>query len=498
MTLNHLLWESPAAGSALNCIGDEGRTLSYVEVEALVRAAAEDLAERGIGEGDVVGVMLENSIEFVVGIFGSWLLGAVVTPINPTFTPRELLYQLDDSNAKLLLTDESVLSRLPELRVPALNAAELRTMATASPRACVIPATALALLIYTSGSTGQPKGVMLDHANLNAMTQAFAEHAALSARDRALLVLPLFHVNAICLSLLAPISVGGSTVLMKRFAPLPFLAAIERHRPSYFSAVPAILARLVELPADVSSDFSSVRFVICGAAPVSEELLRLSAQRFELRIIEGYGLTEASCASACNPLDGPHKLGTVGPALAGQQIRLTDASGDPVPTGERGEIWISGPTVMRGYHGRPEATAETIVDGWLRTGDVGVLDTDGYLRIVDRIKDMIIRGGENIYPKEIESHLATHPAVLESAVVGAAHPTLGEVPVAYIVAHPGAHPSVEDLLAHCSDGLMKIKVPARLALLDALPRNPVGKIDKPELRRRTAPSLPPTRTVAGL
>jgi long-chain acyl-CoA synthetase len=498
MTLNHLLWESPAASTGLDCIGDEGRMLSYVEVEALVRAAAEDLAERGIGEGDVVGVMLDNSIELVVGIFGAWLLGAVATPINPTFTERELQYQLDDSNAKLLLTDEAVLSRLPGLRVPALNAAELRTVATGSPRARVTPPTALALLIYTSGSTGQPKGVMLDHANLNAMTHAFAEHVALSARDCALLVLPLFHVNAICLSLLAPISVGGSTVLMKRFSPLPFLEAIERHRPSYFCAVPAILARLVELPAEVLPDFSSVRFVLCGAAPVSEELLRLSAQRFGLRIIEGYGLTEASCASACNPLDGPHKLGTVGPALAGQQIRLTDESGNPVPTGERGEIRISGPTVMRGYHGRPEATAETIVDGWLRTGDVGVLDEDGYLRVVDRIKDMIIRGGENIYPKEIESHLATHPAVLESAVVGAAHPTLGEVPVAYVVAHPGTRPTVEELLAHCSVGLMKVKVPARLDVLESLPRNPVGKIDKPELRRRTAPFLSPTRRVAGV
>lgn len=486
MTLNHVLWESPAAGSALDCLGDESRMLSYHEVEVLVCAAAEDLSERGIGVGDVVGVMLENSVEFVVSVFGAWFLGAVVTPINPTFTQRELQYQLADSNAKLLLTNESVLSRLEDLRVATLDAAQLRTVAEGTPHARMTQATALALLIYTSGSTGQPKGVMLDHANLNAMANGFAGHVAMSKRDRALLVLPLFHVNAICVSLLGPISVGGSTVLMRRFSPLPFIDAIERHRPTYFSAVPAILARLVDLPAEVSSDFSSVRFVLCGAAPVSEELLQLSAERFELRILEGYGLTEASCASACNPLDGPHKLGTVGPALAGQQIRLTDEAGNPVPIGERGEIRISGPTVMRGYHGRPYATAETIVDGWLRTGDVGVLDEDGYLRIVDRLKDMIIRGGENIYPKEIESHLATHPAVLEAAVVGAAHPTLGEVPVAYVVAHAEAHLTVEELLAHCTVGLMKIKIPARLEILDTLPRNPVGKIDKPELRRLTA------------
>lgn len=490
--LTHLLWNSPAAGTNDECLGDERCMLSYVEVEELALAFAGQLADEGLRQGDVLAIMLENSIELVVGILGAWIVGATVTPINPTFTERELQYQLHDSGAKMLLTGQSIVDRLPGLNTPSqsvqvLDVAEMRQQPAPGSSIGEIDPSTIALLIYTSGSTGQPKGVMLDHRNLDAMARGMAAHAEMTADERALLVLPLFHVNAICVSWLAPMSVGGSTVMMQRFAPLPFLAAVEKHRPTYFSVVPAILARLAELPRTVATDFSSVRFVLCGAAPVSRELLQLSSDRFGLLIIEGYGLTEATCVSAGNPLRGPQKLGTVGTAVAGQQLKLTDEHGNPVPTGERGEVRIKGSTVMRGYLGRPEATAETVVDGWLRTGDVGVLDEDGYLSIVDRIKDMIIRGGENIYPKEIESHLAAHPAVLESAVVGAPHPTLGEVPVAYVVTQQGARTTAAELLEHCSAGLMKIKVPARLEIVNELLRNPVGKVDKPELRRQTAP-----------
>lgn len=493
MRLKHLLWESPAAGTGRDCIGDERGMLSYAETDARARAVAQQLAERGIGAGDVVALMLENSVELLVGILATWLLGAAATPINPTFTERELGYQLADSHAKLLIVDAHA-PAAAGLSIARLDVAAMRDTSHAAAAGVAVPTPAtpadqLALLIYTSGSTGQPKGVMLDHANLHAMSEALAAHTDITAEDRALVVLPMFHVNAICVSWLAPMLVGGSTVVMARFTPTGLLEAVERFRPTYFSVVPAILAKLVELPAGTVGELSSVRFVICGAAPVSAELLQLSADRFGLHIIEGYGLTESTCASACIPLAGPHKLGTVGPALAGQRIVVTDAAGNPMPAGERGEVRISGPTVMRGYLGRPEATAETIVDGWLRTGDVGVLDDDGYLRIVDRIKDMIIRGGENLYPKEIETHLAAHPAVPESAVVGAAHARLGEVPVAYVVLLPGATATPAELLGHCAAGLMKVKVPVRLEIVDDLPRNPVGKVDKPALRRRTAPAL---------
>ncbi|ALJ19639.1 class I adenylate-forming enzyme family protein [Microbacterium sp. No. 7] len=496
MTLAHLPWRSPAAGTDRACLLDVERELGYREVERRAAAFAEQLTAQGVGPGDVIAIMLPNGIELVIALLGAWRVGAAATPVNPTFTERELRYQLQDSGARLLLTTRDGAGAHAPLDVPVIFADELRTTPEGEVVTPDVAADRIALLIYTSGSTGQPKGVMLDHANLDAMATMFARHTELTADDRALLVLPLFHVNSICLSLLAPFSVGASTALVERFVPAGFIAAIERFAPTYFSAVPAVFARLAELPPDVAPDLSGIRFTICGAAPVSKELLQRCADRFGLRILEGYGLTEGTCASACNPLHGVRKLGSVGPALAGQRISITDEAGDPVPAGERGEVRISGPTVMRGYLGRPEATAETVVDGWLRTGDVGILDEDGYLFIVDRIKDMIIRGGENIYPKEIEAFLATHPAVLESAVVGGPHEALGEVPVAYVVLLPGSDADAEELVEHCRSGLTKIKVPARIRIVDALPRNPVGKIDKPELRRRTpAVDVPPTEAV---
>jgi acyl-CoA synthetase (AMP-forming)/AMP-acid ligase II len=226
---------------------------------------------------------------------------------------------------------------------------------------------------------------------------------------------------------------------------------------------------------------------ICGAAPVSQELLTMSGRRFGFVMVEGYGLTEGTCCSACNPVDGVRKLGTVGPALAGQRIAIMSAEDEILPVGERGEVVISGPTVMQGYLGKPEETATTIRDGWLHTGDVGRLDEDGYLTLVDRIKDMIIRGGENLYPKEIESTLHEVDGVLEAAVVGRPDPVLGEVPVAFVALYPDATVTEEDLLEHCRTHLTRVKVPVSITIVGSIPRNPIGKIDKPMIRRSLQP-----------
>lgn len=482
MALYQLPWESPAAGSDRPCIGDADRTLGYAEVERRSAAFAEQLTERGVGEGDVLAIMLPNSLELLIAMLAAWRVGAAATPVNPTFTSRELDYQLADSGAKLLLALPGTLAD-----IDMITPEQLRLEPLGQTRRPEVAEDRLALLVYTSGSTGQPKGVMLDHANLAAMSQQMVEVFELSENDHALLVLPLFHVNSILVSFLSPMRVGGRVTVLERFTPDSFLAAVERFRPSYFSGVPAIYARLAELPAEVVPDVGSLRFAICGAAPVSKELLERVERRFGLVLIEGYGLTESTCASAVNPLRGTRKLGTVGPAIPGQRIDVVGPDGSPLPAGERGEVVISGPTVMRGYLGRPEATAETVRDGWLHTGDVGILDEDGYLSIVDRIKDMIIRGGENLYPKEIEAYLAEHPQVLEAAVVGAPHAVLGEVPVAQVVLMPGCSTAPEELLEHCRAGLAKIKVPARIEIVEDLPRNPVGKVDKPRMRREAAP-----------
>jgi acyl-CoA synthetase (AMP-forming)/AMP-acid ligase II len=270
---------------------------------------------------------------------------------------------------------------------------------------------------------------------------------------------------------------------MGRFTPNGFFDAVERLRPTYFSAVPTIYALLLAHPCDV--DFSSVRFGVCGAAPASKELLEATQARFGFQLVEGYGLTECSCAATSNPHDGVVKAGTVGPALPGVRVEVMSPDGELLPRGERGEVVVQGPIVMRGYLNRPDATAETLRDGWLHTGDVGILDEDGYLRIVDRIKDLIIRGGENLYPKEIETVIAGHPGVMEVAVVGAPHELYGEVPVAYVAGFPDAELSTDALRGRCREQLTRVKVPVRILLRDSLPKNPLGKIDKPALRHET-------------
>jgi len=478
MSTSYVPWNQPVTAADRVCLRDGDAELSYGDVARRTEAVAERFAALGVRRGDVVAIMLPNCAELLLGLLAAWRLGAAATPVNPAFTANEATYQIQDSAAVLLLTSTAD----ADYGVPVVLAKDLPARS-----AGVLPEPAtglddLALLIYTSGSTGRPKGVMLDHSNLVAMASSLATAMRLGPADHCLLVLPLFHVNAICVSFLAPMVSGAQVTILARFAPQTFLEAVERYRPTYFTAVPAIYARLAELPDDVRPDTSSVRFAVCGAAPVPKELLRRCESRFGFVIIEGYGLTEGTCASTVNPVDGVRKPGAVGPALPGQRVAAMGPDGSLLPAGQAGEVVIQGANVMRGYLGRPEATAEALAGGWLHTGDVGFLDQDGYLTLVDRIKDMIIRGGENIYPKEIESVLAGHDAVLEAAVVGAPHPVYGEVPVAYVVTYPGTAVTTAELFARCTHDLTKIKIPVAVHVVSQLPRNAVGKIDKPALR----------------
>lgn len=434
MNIGYFPWSQPSTFETRPCVRDEKNELTYGELTVRVDAIAEQLAAHNVGKGDVVAIMLPNCVELLLSILATWRLGAIATPLNPAFTMNEARYQIDDSRAVLLITDRDEAG----YGGPVLPVNDLKTRPSGALLPSISGSADVALLIYTSGSTGRPKGVMLDHANLEAMASMLAEHLRIGADDHCLLILPLFHVNSLCVSFLAPVLMGAQITILPRFAPDTFLAAVERHRPTYFSAVPAIYARLAELPEDVRPDTSSLRFAVCGAAPVSRELLQRCESRFGFVMVEGYGLTEGTCASTCNPIDGPRKLGTVGPALPGQDVAVADETGRHLPAGATGEVIIRGRNVMRGYLNRPEATAETLADGWLHTGDVGYLDEDAYLTLVDRIKDVIIRGGENVYPKEVETTLCRHEAVLEAAVVGEPHPIYGEVPVAFVVCYPNA------------------------------------------------------------
>ena len=456
-------------------IADDAIDLDNAAFADRVTRAAALFARHGVGPGDVVAIVLPNRLELIISLFAAWRLGAAVTPVNPTLTSSEMQYQVDDAGAKLVVGEGL------ELDAAVVEVGALAAEPPSPTRPADVTPDALALLIYTSGTTGKPKGVMLDHANLAAMCEMTQAGLGITATDHSLLILPLFHVNGIVVGTLTPLLAGGRVTVAGRFSPKTFFGLVERVRPTYFSAVPAIYAMLTSLPEAATADTSSLRLVVCGAAPMPAELIARVEATLGVVLVEGYGLSEGSCASTLNPYDGARKPGTVGLPLPGQDVRVVDGSGEPVPRGERGEVVIRGANVMRGYLNRPEDTAKTIVDGWLHTGDVGIFDQDGYLRIVDRIKDMIIRGGENIYPKEIETVLYCHEGVLEAAVVGRPDDVLGEVVIAYAAAL-----TVEALDALCAERLAKYKRPVSIELVEELPKNAVGKIDKPALRRRSA------------
>lgn len=453
-----------------------------------VERAARTLHAVGTRTGDIVAVKLANRVELVVVLFAAWRLGAAVTPVNPALTADEVTYQVLDSSATVVVSETAesidgatvvpVGQLLEDVGEEQLGELEHENEYAASD---------LALVVYTSGTTGRPKGVELTHANLDAMTAAMIEAMRLNEDDHSLLILPLFHVNGIVISVLSPLLAGGQATIVGRFTPQTFFDYVQRARPTYFSGVPAIYAMLNNLPTTDTAGTSSLLFAVCGAAPMPAEHIQAFEERYGVPLVEGYGLSEGTCASTTNPLDGLRKPGTVGIAFPGQTVAIMGSDGELVTDGSTGEVVIAGPTVMRGYLDRPEETANTLRDGWLHTGDVGRLDEDGYLILVDRLKDMIIRGGENIYPKEIENAIYGFSSVLEAAVVGRPHPVLGEVPVAFVSLREPSPSAVQDLHEHLTSKLAKFKLPAEIILIDDVPKNPVGKIDKPRLRRELTP-----------
>ncbi|MFD8926506.1 class I adenylate-forming enzyme family protein [Streptomyces mirabilis] len=462
-------------------VSDGRQSLTNAQLLSGVLRTARQLHDLGIGPGDVVALKLTNRVEFVLLLFAAWRLGATITPVNPSMTDVEVVRQLKDSGARLLVVEDGSETTAG---LTTLTVGELREhQAPEWDQAPRLDSSALALLIYTSGTTGVPKGVMLDHANIDAMVEMGRQALELGPSDRCLLILPLFHVNGIVVSILTPLLAGASVVIAgRRFDPHHFFDLVEQERPTFFSAVPTIYSMLAALPDDVRPDTSSVRFAVCGAAPASAELLTRFEARYGFPLVEGYGLSEGTCGSTINPVAGPRRAGTVGLPFPGQEIRILDADGTEAAPGTDGEVVLRGPNIMRGYLGRPDDTARVVVDGWLHTGDVGHLDAEGYLTLVGRSKDMIIRGGENIYPKEIEDVLASDPSVLEAAVIGIPDEKWGEVVVAYVQPRPGSTVDPAALEALCARSLTGFKRPASYVVVEAIPKNAVGKIDKGSLR----------------
>jgi long-chain acyl-CoA synthetase len=340
----------------------------------------------------------------------------------------------------------------------------------------------LAAIVYTSGTTGRPKGAMLSHFNYVWDAMAAVDVMPVQpGQDRLGLILPLFHVNA-QLTTLFQIYVGGAVAMWERFSPSDFWETVQHFRPTTFSAVPTMLSILLAAPRPEGLDTSSLRYVICGAAPLPLDIFERFEETFDLRILEGYGLTEATCVSSLNPYWGIRKVGSIGLPLRGQPMKIVDDDMNELPPGEYGEIVVKGHNVMQGYYNNPEATAETLVNGWLRTGDMGYMDEDGYFFIVDRKKDMIIRGGENIYPREIEEVLFTHPQIAEATVIGRPDPIWGEEVVALVVPVAGATLTVEEVQEFCSQRLADYKLPREVVFRADLPKTLTGKVQKKLLK----------------
>jgi long-chain acyl-CoA synthetase len=481
----------------------EAQTLSFNALDELSAGMATLLRAHGVQAGDRVGLMLPNVPEFAVVYYGILRAGAIVVPMNVLLKRREVAYYLEDSEAKLIVTwhefaneaaqgaassDAACIVVGPDGLEPHLSAVDV------SPDVAERSAADTAVILYTSGTTGQPKGAELTHANLRCNVEVVTRLFDLSPASVVLGALPLFHSFGQTCALNAAIASGACLTLVPRFDPAKVLEVIERDRVTVFQGVPTMYATLMADPDRGRFDVSSLRVSISGGAAMPVELLRGFEKAFGCVILEGYGLSETSPAACFNHRHLKRKPGSVGTPIEGVEMKLVDDDGSEVPTGQVGEVAIRGHNVMRGYWRRPEATADVLsADGWFRTGDLGRVDEDGYFFIVDRKKEMIIRGGYNVYPREVEEVLYEHPSVRECAVIGIPHAELGEEVGAAVVLKPGAEASEADLREFVKGQLAAYKYPRHVWLLDELPKTSTGKILKREIAAATAGSTATVR-----
>lgn len=475
---------------------DEQYTYKQVELKAIEFAGY--LTSLGIKSRDVVALMLPNSPEYIISMLACWKIGASVTPINVMYKYKEIEYQLGNSRAKAIVVDDSYHHEVLKIEGQTREKVNIVAMSSELSYRLTNKSTHdvdikyenpendmsdIALIIYTSGTTGYPKGVVLSHDNVLTNAWQISNMLFIDAKHTALLVLPLFHVNGIIITFVIPFVNRANIILRRKFVLDEFLPTVERYKPTYFSAVPTIYSRLAEIDNISEFDLSSLQFGICGAAPLPVEVFERFERVWGVKIVEGYGLSEGSCVSTFNPLNGPRKIGSVGVPLPGQEVRAVSDSGIALAEGGIGEIQVKGDNVMMGYLGNPSATSEALKDGWLATGDLGYRDTEGYFYIVDRKKEMIIRGGENIYPKEIENALHTNAKVFEAAVIGVPDPDYGEEVMACIVVRAGQEATEQEIRDFCKERLARYKTPKYIQFIDDLPKNAVGKISKKDLKK---------------
>jgi long-chain acyl-CoA synthetase len=502
-----------------------GRTWTYADLGASVRRAARGLQDQGLKPGDRFGLCLPNTPYFIILYFAVLRVGAIVVNFNPLYTERELEYQIRDSGTRMMAVPdlkmihgkvlESALTTgleriilcpmadiLPPLKSWGFrlfkrgeqahaphDALHLRYADLIARDAAPDPVDAhpedIAVLQYTGGTTGVPKGAMLTHANLSANSAQMLAHVGglRPQQERTLGVLPMFHVFALTTVLNFSIEIAAEIVLLPRFEIDQVLHTMKRKPPTQFFGVPTIYVALNSLPERRIPDLSAVRACISGGAPLPLEVRELFEHRTGARVVEGYGLSEASPIIACNPLDGVIKENSCGPQFPGTTLEIRDLD-DPhrvLGRGQRGEVCALGDQVMKGYWHRPEETEATFVDGALRTGDIGYLDDDGYLFLVDRIKDVIFCGGYNVYPRIIEDAAYHHPAVKEAVVIGIADPYRGQSPKLFITVREGMAVEIDELKLFLADRISKIEMPGQIEIRETLPKTLIGKLSKKAL-----------------
>jgi long-chain acyl-CoA synthetase len=469
----------------------EGREWTNVEQQHAANRFAHALGRLGLAVGDRVVVLLPNCPEVLQAYAGILKAGGVIVPVVFLLGPDEVRHILADSEARVVVTAAAFLDKVAGFTgtivlvgddAPRgwneLIAGESEVFTTVD-RAD----NDLAVILYTAGTTGQPKGVALSHANLASNARAAASLYELDRTAWTLMVLPLSHSYGLTVMNAGSI-LGTKGVLLRWFSPGGVLEAIQQYRVESMSAVPTMLVYLLNYPDADGFDTSSMRSWGSGAAPLPLEIVEPFERKFGGRILEGYGLTEASPVVSAHRLSGVRKLGSVGQPLPGVTVAILDDDDRPLPPGEVGEVCVRGPNVMQGYYQLPEETARTLQNGWLHTGDVGRQDADGYLFIIERKKDLIIRGGFNIYPREVEDVLYAHPAVAEAAVVGVRDALMGEEVRAFVVLKSGATTDAGTLVNFCQARLARYKCPRQIRFVDALPKSPIGKILRKELRSR--------------
>ncbi|WP_347057725.1 long-chain fatty acid--CoA ligase [Blastococcus sp. HT6-30] len=479
------LLDSAAEGADRTALRMDEAELTYGQFRDAALRVAASLQARGVQPGDRVGLVLPNVLAFPVVFYGALLAGAAVVPMNPLLKAREVQYFLEDSGARVVVTLETTAG--PVREAADAVGAEAVVVGPASPTELMAdePLGApversdedLAVVLYTSGTTGQPKGAELTHANLGRNALTTADTLAENTPDDVIMgCLPLFHVFGLTCGLNTSVLRGSLLTLIPRFDGAKALQVIERDRVTIFEGVPTMFAAMLHSPGAGEHDVSSLRLCVSGGSAMPVEIMRSFEEGFGCTILEGYGLSETSPVASFNHPHAERKPGSIGTPIRGVEMRLVDDDGNEVGAGEVGEIAIRGENVMRGYWARPEETAKSIPDGWFRTGDLARTDEDGYFFIVDRKKEMIIRGGYNVYPREIEEALYEHPAVAEVAVVGVAHPELGEEVAAAVALKPGATAEADELREFVKARVAAYKYPRHLWLVDTLPKGPTGKI----------------------